>query len=58
MANYLPYKTKKFKLEKEAIIWIKAEKKSYGGVKKLKVETNYNPGEPFPWTGVVLMKAE
>lgn len=58
MASYLPYKTKKFKLQKEAIAWTKAEKKAYAGAKKMKIETNYLPGEPFPWKGIVLMKDE
>lgn len=58
MAEYLPYKRKEFKLQKEAISWTKKEKAAYGGAKKLRIETNYNPGNPMPWEGVVLMKSE
>lgn len=56
MADYLPYRTKKFKLKKDAIKWTKDIKESYGGVKKIKIETNFNAGEPLPWEGIVLMK--
>jgi ATP-dependent helicase/DNAse subunit B len=58
MAEYIQYKKKSFKLQKEATAWIKAEKKAYGGTKPVKIETNYEPGDPFPWTGVVLLKDE
>lgn len=53
---YIPYKTKKFKLRKEAMTWAKKIKKDYAGAKVMKIETNYNNGEPFPYEGVVLMK--
>jgi len=58
MADYLPYRTKKFKLQKDAVAWTKKEKKAYGGTKKMKIETNYNAGEPFPYEGIVLMKED
>lgn len=56
MADYLPYKKKDFKLQKDAIAWTKHEKKQYGGTKPVRIETNYRPGQPFPWQGVVLLK--
>lgn len=56
MSDYLPYKKKQFKLQKEAVAWTKDEKKKYGGTKPLRIETNYNPGQPYPWEGVVMLK--
>lgn len=58
MADYLPYKKRDFKLQKDAVAWTKEIKKDYGGAKKLRIETNYNPTNPLPWQGVVLMKDE
>lgn len=58
MAEYLPYKKKQFKLQKEATAWTKEEKKKYGGTKPVRIETNYLPGNPFPWEGVVLLKGD
>lgn len=58
MAEYLPYKTKEFKLQKDAITWTKSEKKKYGGNRPVRIETNYKPGNPFPWEGVVLLRSD
>lgn len=56
MADYVPYKKKEFKLQKEAVAWTKEEKKRYGGSKPVRIETNYLPGNPMPWQGVVMLK--
>lgn len=56
MADYVVYKRQDFKLEKDAMAWAKEEKKKYGGTKPIRIETNYNPGTPLPWEGVVMMK--
>ena len=56
MAKYIPYKTKKFKLKKDAVKWTKDTKGAYKGAMQMKIETNYNANDPFPWEGIVLMK--
>jgi len=58
MADYIPFKKKQFKLEKEATAWTKNEKKKYGGTRPVRIDTVYNPGTPFPWEGVVLLKGD
>lgn len=58
MAEYLPYKKKQFKLQKDAVAWTKDEKKKYGGTKPVRIETNYLPGNPMPWLGVVMLKGD
>jgi hypothetical protein len=55
MADYLKYKSKKFELKKDAVAWTKKEKKNAPGM-GLKIETNYNAGEPMPWEGVILKR--
>lgn len=55
MAEYLKYKSKKFELKKDAVAWTKKEKKNAPDM-GLKIETNYNPGEPMPWEGIVLKR--
>lgn len=55
MASYLKYKSKKFELKKDAVAWTKKEKKNSPGM-GLKIETNYNAGEPLPWEGVILKR--
>lgn len=56
MSDYMMYKKKEFKLQKDADAWCKAEKKKYGGSKPVRIETNYLPGNPMPWQGVVLLR--
>jgi hypothetical protein len=56
MADYVLYKKKEFKLQKDALAWAKDEKKKYGGIKPVRIETNYNPGVPLPWEGIVMLK--
>lgn len=55
MAKYVKFKSKSFRLKKEAVEWTKKTKKSSPGM-GLKIETNYNAGEPFPWEGIILKK--
>jgi hypothetical protein len=55
MAEYVVFKKKKFKLKKEATAWTKKTKASSPGM-GLKIETNYNAGEPMPWEGVILKR--
>lgn len=56
MAEYIEFKTKKFKLKKEALDWTKKTKTAYKGGLQLKIETNFNANEPLPWQGVILQK--
>jgi len=57
MAQYQPFKKKSFKLKKEARDWLNDfKKKNTTDMDKYKVETNYEPGEPQPWTAVILKK--
>jgi len=56
--KYVPYKSKKFKLKKEATEYIRDEKKRVSGASTLKVETNYNAGEPLPYEAVILRKVD
>ncbi len=55
MAKYLLFKSKRFKLKKEAVEWTKKIKKASPGL-GLKIETNYHASEPMPWEGVVLKR--
>lgn len=56
MAEFVLFKQKEFKLQKDALAWAKDEKKKYGGTKPVRVETDYNPQQPLPWTGKVFLK--
>ncbi len=56
--KYIPYKSKKFKLKKEATAYIKEEKERAASSVVLKPETNYKPGEPLPYEAVILRKVE
>jgi hypothetical protein len=57
MAQYQEFKTKKFKLKKEATVWLKDfKKKNNLGDDKYKIETNFNSGEPQPWEAIILKK--
>lgn len=58
MTEYILYKKKEFKLQKEAREWLQKEKKSYGGTKPVRIETNYNPSNPLPWEGAVFLKGD
>lgn len=57
MANYQPFKTKNFRLKKEARDWLtNFKKKNNLGMDKYKIETNYHPDTPMPWEAVILRK--
>lgn len=56
MEGWSLFKQKEFKLQKEAMEWAKKEKKGYGGARPVRIETDYNPEEPFPWAGKVFLK--
>jgi hypothetical protein len=57
VANYQEFKTKKFKLKKEAKAFLSDfKKKNNLGNEKYKVETNFNAGEPQPWEAIILRK--
>lgn len=57
MANYQEFKTKKFTLKKDAKAWLSKFKKANNlGTDKYKVETNFNSGDPQPWTAIILKK--
>lgn len=56
MAKYIEFKTKKFKLKKDARAWAeKIKKDNAGSGSTMKIETNYiNATEE--WEGIVLRK--
>lgn len=56
MEDWSLFKEKQFKLQKEALEWAKDEKKKYGGTRPVRIETDYDPNEPFPWNGKVFLK--
>jgi hypothetical protein len=57
MAQYQPFKTKSFKLKKEARDWLRDfKKRNQLGEDKYKVETNYKANQPLPWEAVILKK--
>jgi hypothetical protein len=57
MANYTAFKSKKFKLKKEAKEYLTDfKKKNNIGDNKFKIETNFNSGEPLPWEAIILRK--
>lgn len=56
MEEWSLFKEKQFKLQKEALEWCKDEKKKYGGTRPVRIETDYDPNEPYPWNGKVFLK--
>lgn len=57
MAQYQPFKTKSFKLKKEAVGWLRDfKKKNTTDMDKYKVETNFNAGDPQPWKAIIMKK--
>jgi hypothetical protein len=55
MANYILFKKKEFKYEKDAIAWANKEKKAYGGSRPVRTDTVFVPDSPMPWLGQVFL---
>ena len=57
MASYQPFKTKSFKLKKDAVGFIRDfKKKNTTDMDKYKTETNYNANNPLPWEALIMKK--